>query len=105
MMKQKPKMILFDYGGTLLCEPEWDMLRGERALFKHVVANPHHFTPEQLCSWEKEYFQSLQPVRDLGADPTEIQMLRLKYALHGIKLGIPYEEQAFIFWVHTARQT
>ena len=50
MMKQKPKMILFDYGGTLLCEPEWDMLRGERALFKHVVANPHHFTPEQLCS-------------------------------------------------------
>ena len=51
-MKQKPKMILFDYGGTLLCEPDWDMLRGECALFKHVVANPHHFTPEQLCSWE-----------------------------------------------------
>ena len=78
-MKQKPKMILFDYGGTLLCEPDWDMLRGECALFKHVVANPHHFTPEQLCSWEKDYFQSLQPVRDLGAEPTEIQMLRLKY--------------------------
>jgi len=105
MMKQKPKMILFDYGGTLLCEPEWDMLRGERALFKHVVANPHHFTPEQLCSWEKEYFQSLQPVRDLGAEPTEIQMLRLKYELHGIKLGIPYEEAEFIFWDHTAPMT
>ena len=84
MMKQKPKMILLDYGGTILCEPEWDMLRGGRALFKHVVANPHHFTPEQLCSWEKEYFQSLQPVRDLGAEPTEIQMLRLKYELSSL---------------------
>ena len=98
----RPRMILFDYGGTLLCEPEWDMLRGEKALFEHVVSNPHHYTPEELCSWEKEYFQSLQPVRDLGAEPTEIQMLRLKYELHGIKLDIPYEEAEFIFWDHTA---
>ena len=105
MMKQKPKMILFDYGGTLLCEPEWDMLRGERALFEHAVANPHHYTPEQLCSWEKEYFQSLQPVRDLGAEPTEIQMLRLKYELHGIRLDISYEEAELIFWDHTAPMT
>ena len=53
----RPRMILFDYGGTLLCEPEWDMLRGEKALFEHVVSNPHHYTPEELCSWEREYFQ------------------------------------------------
>ena len=102
MMRQNPRMILFDYGGTLLCEPEWDMLRGERALFEHVVTNPHHFTPEQLCSWEKEYFQSLQSVRDLGAELTEIQMLRLKYELHGIELDIPYEEAELIFWDNTA---
>ena len=98
----RPKMILFDYGGTLLCEPEWDMLRGERAIFEHLVDNPHHYTPEELCSWEKEYFQSLQNVRDLGAEPTEIQMLRLKYELHGIKLDIPYDEAEYIFWDHTA---
>nr|AHF25598.1 HAD superfamily hydrolase [uncultured bacterium Contigcl_23] len=105
MIKQKPKMILFDYGGTILCEPGWDMLRGERAVFEHVTANPHHFTPEQLSSWEKEYFQSLQSVRDLGAEPTEIQMLRLKYELHGIRLDIPYEEAECIFWDHTAPMT
>jgi len=55
MITARPKMILFDYGGTLLCEPEWDMLRGEKALFEHIVSNPHHYTPEELCSWEKEY--------------------------------------------------
>jgi len=76
-MKQKPKMILFDYGGTLLCEPDWDMLRGECALFKHVVANPHHFTPEQLCSWEKDYFQSLQPVRDQHYDGESTHSCRI----------------------------
>ncbi len=98
----KPKMILFDYGGTILCEPEWDMLRGEKILFEHVIENPHHYTPEELCSWEKAYFQSLQPVRDLGAEPTEIQMLRLKYELHGIRLDISYEEAENIFWDYTA---
>ena len=104
-MKRKPKMVLFDYGGTLLCEPEWDMLRGEQALFEHIIENPHQYTPEELSSWEKEYFQSLQPVRDLGAEPTEIQMLRLKYELHGIKLDISYEEAECIFWDHTAPMT
>ena len=91
-MKQKPKMVLFDYVGTLLCEPGWDMLRGEKALFEHVTLNPHRYTPEELCSWEKNYFLSLQPVRDLGAEPTEIQMLRLKYEFQGIKLDISYYE-------------
>ena len=104
-MNQKPGMILFDYGGTLLCEPEWDMLRGERAVFEHVIANPHQYTPEELCSWEKKYFRSLEPVRDLGAEPTEIQMLRLKYEFHGIKLDIPYDEAEIIFWDYTAPMT
>ena len=102
---KKPGMILFDYGGTLLCEPGWDMLRGEQAVFAHVTDNPHNYSSEELCSWEKNYFRSLQGVRDLGAEPTEIQMLRLKYELHGIRLDIPYEEAEFIFWDHTAPMT
>lgn len=102
MTVRRPKMILFDYGGTLLCEPGWDMLRGEKALFEHIEANPHHYTPEELCAWEQAYFRSLQPVRDAGAELTEIQMLRLKYELHGITLSISYEEAESVFWNHTA---
>ena len=101
-MYQLPEMILFDYGGTLCCEPEWDMLRGEKILFEHVIANPHAYSPEDLSSWESAYYQSLQPVRDLGAEPTEIQMLRTKYELHGIKLDISYEEAELIFWDHVS---
>lgn len=102
---RKPKMILFDYGGTLLCEPDWDMLRGERAVFEHVTANPHQYRPEDLSAWESAYYQSLQRVRDLGAEPTEIQMLRIKYELHGIRLDISYEEAELIFWDHTSPMT
>ena len=104
-MRTKPKMILFDYGGTLLCEPGWNMLRGEEALFKHILVNPHHYTPADLCAWEHAYFQSLQPIRNAGAELTEIQMLRLKYELHGIQLDISYEEAEEIFWDYTAPMT
>jgi len=33
---KKPKMALFDYGYTLLCEPGFDFLHGEEALFMYV---------------------------------------------------------------------
>lgn len=40
-----PKMIIFDYGHTLCCEPGWDALRGERALFEYISGA----TPEKGC--------------------------------------------------------
>ena len=101
----KPKMILFDYGGTLLCEPDWNLLRGEKAVFQHVIYNPFHYTPEDISAWEINYFQSLQSIRDAGAELTEIQLLRLKYELHGIKLDIPYEQAEIVLWDHAAPMT
>lgn len=44
----RPEMILFDYGGTLLYEPGFDWVNGEREVFKHVKKNPNHLTPEEL---------------------------------------------------------
>lgn len=102
MVFSKPQMILFDYGGTLLCEPDWDLLRGEKAVFQHVVHNPHQYTPEELSDWEAKRFQALQSIRDADAELTELQMLRLKYELHGIRLDIPYEQAELIHWDHTA---
>ena len=39
---KRPEMILFDYGHTLLYEPDWDPERGDRALFSHAVKNPNN---------------------------------------------------------------
>ena len=36
---QKPKMILFDYGQTLVNEAKFDGVRGTEAVMKHAVHN------------------------------------------------------------------
>ena len=39
-MNNKPKMIIFDYGNTLLHEPDFDFLRGDTVLFDFIKSNP-----------------------------------------------------------------
>ena len=97
-MITRPEMILFDYGGTMLCEPDWDMLRGERAVFEHVIDNPLNCRPEELSAWEAGHLRRLYGLRDFGAELSELQHLRLKYELHRIRLDISYEEAETILW-------
>ncbi len=100
-----PKMILFDYGGTILNEPDTDFLRSEQIIFSHVISNPHHHTAEELNNWENNRFQSLQPVRDLDAELTEMQLLKLKYELFGIGLDITYGEAEWLKWSEACPMT
>lgn len=99
----KPRMILFDYGGTLLNESDFSFREGEKAVFKHVTKNPKGYSPEEVSDFETGYFRSLKPVREeFFYEPHEYQMLKLKYELHGIELDISYEEAEQILWDHTA---
>ena len=86
----RPEMILFDYGGTILYEPGFDWVNGEREVFKHVKKNPNHLTPEELSRFEKDFFVSAGICRDLGYELHEHQMLRLKYEYNEIELVIRY---------------
>ncbi len=43
-----PKMILFDYGHTLLYDPDWNPARGDAELMKHVVRNPNNCTLQDV---------------------------------------------------------
>ena len=43
-----PKMIIFDYGFTLLYEPDWNSDRGNTALMKYAVKNPNNYTVEDI---------------------------------------------------------
>lgn len=60
-----PKMIIFDYGHTLLYEPDWNADRDNAELLRYVVKNPSNCTLMQRLSclsvgrimlWEKENF-------------------------------------------------
>ena len=95
---KRPDMILFDYGGTILREPDIDFLRGERAVFEHVTANPRGLTPEDLSRFESELYRAWNPARALGFEPGELQPLRFKYEFNEIQLDIPLAEAENILW-------
>ncbi len=94
----RPEMILFDYGNTLLYEPDLDFLSGERAVFQYVVKNPAGATPEQVNTFGAELFRRTDAFRKAGFEPHEIPLLRLKYEYFGIELSIGWDEAESVLW-------
>lgn len=98
-------MILFDYGGTLLYEPNCNFLNGERKVFEHVAKNPNNLSPEEVSQFETDLFESYQEYRDSGYEAHGIQILRLKYEYNEIELDISFEEAEIILWSNTSPMT
>lgn len=95
----RPKMILFDYGHTLLSEPEFDFARGNRALFPYIRENPMEVTPEEFDRVSKQVFEeAVFPARENGLELNNIQFLRLVLAYLGIELSVSLEEAERIQW-------
>lgn len=97
-----PKMILFDYGHTLLYEPDFDALRGERALFQYVVRNKNNLSPEEVNTFSGKLFDEIGRARAVGIEIHERQFQRMLYEYLEIELSISYEEAEMIFWNHTS---
>ena len=98
----KPEMILFDYGFTLLNEPDTDFLRGEEAVFPYIRHNPLGKTPGELCEAGLTIFRQLKDCRHRGFEITEKQMMQLKYDTFGITFSISLEEVENILWDHVS---
>lgn len=98
----KPRMIIFDYGHTLLYEPEFDFLRGDREICNYIVKNPKNLTIDEINKFGAELFQNYDVCRKLGFEQHELQMLRLQYEYLGIELGISYAEAERILWNHVS---
>ena len=45
---KKPKMIVFDYGQTLVNEAEFDGVKGTEAVLTYASENKHNLTAEQI---------------------------------------------------------
>jgi putative hydrolase of the HAD superfamily len=93
-----PKMILFDCGNTLLCEPGLDFLRGYEALMRYAVKNPQNLTPEQIKEFSTGLFQQKQTVRDLGFEIHGWQFNRFVYEYLGIEFSVSIPEAEKILW-------
>ena len=98
----KPRMIIFDYGHTLLYEPEFDFLRGEKEIYKHIVKNPRQLSVDEINKFGAELFQKYDVCRKQGFELHEWQTMRLKYEYLGIELDISYAEAEKILWNHVS---
>lgn len=51
---QKPKMILFDYGQTLVKEEGFDSLAAEEAVLSRAIKNPYEVTAQEMLAFDRE---------------------------------------------------
>lgn len=94
----KPKMILFDYGHTLLYEPGWDYLRGEEALFQYIKSNKQGLTSKQVGNFSQELYEKIKVVRDMGLELYERQFQKMLYEYLEIEFTIPLSEAEIVLW-------
>jgi len=99
---KRPAMILFDYGHTLLYEPECDFLRGEEAAFCHVKDNPRHVTAQEAFELGQRLFAEAGAARKAGWEIHEHQLMRLKYEYLGLTFELPWPELEQLVWDATS---
>ncbi len=95
---EEPRMILFDYGHTLLYEQDFSFLLGEQAVFKYITENPHNITPEQSNDFAGKLFADFDRARQLGFEIHEWQALRTQYERLGLKFSLPMDELETVMW-------
>jgi putative hydrolase of the HAD superfamily len=95
-------MIIFDYGHTLLYEPEYDSLRGEQALFKYVTNNKNNLSAKDVNDFSQKLFEKIGDARKIGLEIHERQFQRLLYEFLEIELSITLPESEKVFWDNTS---
>ena len=94
-----PKMLIFDYGHTLLWEPGWDSERGNLELLKYVTENPGGYSFIDIRERAEIIFnEHIMSVRELGLDVSGRVGDRVLYELLGIKFSLTPLEMETVFW-------
>ena len=102
-MPNKPKMILFDYGQTLIDEGKFDGVRGTEAVLKYATQNKYHLSAAQV----QEEAENIN--REVGRfDPAKRHLFQVEVPNHmftaylyeslGISLSLTSEQIDQVFW-------
>lgn len=94
-----PRMIIFDYGHTLLYEPDWDSVRGNAELLKFAVNNPNNCTLDDVVNAAELIFgKNIENVRKIGYDISGQIGNRALYDYLGIEFSLTPLEMETVFW-------
>jgi len=96
-----PKMVLFDYGQTLVGALECNWLRGREALMPYLTRNPRGLSAREIDGHTHELYAVLcVPAREIDREPHEHQFLRAVNTLLQLEYSIPEAEQERILYTH-----
>ena len=95
----KPKMILFDYGDTLLSEPVKDYRRGYRELLKYATANPNNCGVDELEQAVERFFNAPTIIsRELYFDVGAQRCYRSMFEFLQMEFSLTPDEIEQTFW-------
>ncbi|MBR4732582.1 MAG: HAD-IIIA family hydrolase [Lachnospiraceae bacterium] len=99
----KPKMLLFDYGQTLVAEAPFDGVKGTAAVMRHAVRNKYGKTPEEVQAYADKLNQEIGRFdpgkRHLFQYEMPNRMFsRFLYESQGIEIDLSPEECDTVFW-------
>ena len=94
-----PRMIIFDYGHTLLYEPGWDSVRGNAELLKYVTKNPNNCTLDDVVKGAELILgKNIENVRKIGYEISGQIGNRALYEYLGIEFSLTPLEMETVFW-------
>lgn len=94
-----PKMILFDYGYTLIREPKFDSECGTEALLKYAVRNKNHLGAKEISVFSDRLFERISsPSRMIGLEFHNHMFQKLLYEYLEIDFSLGPVEIEKIFW-------
>ncbi len=99
----KPKMILFDYGQTLVNEQTFDGVKGTEAVLKYATKNKYNKTAEEI----QAYASAIN--KELGRfDPERRHLFQIEvpncmftkylYESQGVEVNLSSEQIDNVFW-------
>ena len=98
-----PKMILFDYGQTLIAEQKFDGVKGTEAVLQYAVRNKYRLSAKQVQAKANEINQELKRF-----DPEQRHLFQIEipnsmfepylYESLGIEIALSNSEIDRIFW-------
>ncbi len=99
----RPEMIIFDFGHTLLCQPDWNAERGNRELFRYITKNPDGVTVEDYQKAINEVFGQVEEVRaSNNCDIAARVVHRVVNELLNVEFSLTPLEYEIVFWTAAA---
>ena len=93
---KKPEMIIFDYGRTLICQPNYNTSNGNKAIYPYIDRNPRNISFEEYDRINLELFAKIKAERGKYLEIHEHNFLRLFLDSMDISLSISLEEAEII---------